>query len=151
MYCLGRPYTMPGGALHWPIWAPYKLFPSLVLVDSRYGEVDYIYGIKAYENHNGFTNAQSLLNVFELLLQIWFLQLRKRRNFEGKALMVGYTVSVMTLSKTVLYWLQEYYSGYCYWGCRLMVGMRRLDIIVGNDWYCCGLYRMGPGLFSRPF
>ena len=30
---------------------------------------------------------------------------------ESKALVVGYTVSVMTLSKTVLYWLQEYFSG----------------------------------------
>jgi hypothetical protein len=30
----------------------------------------------------------------------------------NKALLVGYTVSIMTLSKTVLYWLQEYFSGY---------------------------------------
>lgn len=80
-------------------------------VDIRYGEVDYIYGWKAYENHNGFTNAQSALNVLELLLQIYFLRLRTKPGKEDKALMVGYTVSVMTLSKTILYWLQEYFSG----------------------------------------
>jgi len=104
---------MEGGAIHWPLWVPYKLYGySICNADERYGEVDYIYGKKAYENHNGFTNAQSALNVVELLLQIWFLRLRSRPQQEGKALLVGYTVSVMTLSKTVLYWLQEYFSGY---------------------------------------
>jgi hypothetical protein len=112
---------MEGGALHWPLYVPYKLFapparPHLLLgprgVNFRYGEVDYIYGWKAYENHNGFTNAQSTLNVLELLLQIYFLRLRTKPGKENRALMVGYTVSVMTLSKTILYWLQEYFSGY---------------------------------------
>jgi hypothetical protein len=98
--------------------------------NSRYGEVDYIYGKKAYENHNGFTNAQSALNVIELLMQVWFLRLRTKPGKENKALMVGYTVSVMTLSKTILYWLQEYYSGYGLYGGVLTIGMRRLDIIV---------------------
>lgn len=77
-----------------------------------YGEVDYIYGWKAYNEHNGFTNAQSALNLFEVLLQIYFLWLRKVPGRQNKALLIGYTVSVMTLSKTVLYWLQEYYSGF---------------------------------------
>jgi hypothetical protein len=105
---------MVGGAIHWPLWAPYKLY-SLVLckkLSRSYAEVDYIYGTKAYENHNGFTNAQSALNVVELLIQIWFLRLRNKPGQENKALMIGYSVSLMTLSKTVLYWLQEYYSGY---------------------------------------
>jgi hypothetical protein len=85
---------------------------SFANADERYGEVDYIYGQKAYENHNGFTNAQSALNVVEVLLQIWFLRLRAQPPQEGKALLVGYSVSLVTLSKTVLYWLQEYFSGY---------------------------------------
>jgi hypothetical protein len=77
-----------------------------------YAEVDYIYGWKAYNEHNGFTNAQSALNVFEVFLQLSFLWLRRVPGKQNKALMIGYTVSVMTLSKTVLYWLQEYYSGF---------------------------------------
>lgn len=34
-YVMLRPWSMPGGALHWPMWAPYEL----------YGKVDYIYGV----------------------------------------------------------------------------------------------------------
>jgi hypothetical protein len=92
---------MKGGFLHWPLYVPYEL----------YGEVDYIYGKKAFENHNGFTNAQSALNVLEIILQLYYLNLRRREGQRAKALLVGYTVSVMTLSKTLLYWLQEYFSG----------------------------------------
>jgi len=103
---------MEGGPLYWPLYVPYKLFiPCIATVDLSYGEVDGIYSKKAYENHNGFTNAQSALNVIELLMQIWFLNLRKKTGKENMALMVGYTVSVMTFAKTVLYWLQEYFSG----------------------------------------
>ena len=84
---------------------------SFLSINRRYAEVDYIYGWKAYNNHNGFTNAQSALNVLELLLQIYYLGLRTKPGKENNALIVGYTVSVMTLSKTILYWLQEYFSG----------------------------------------
>ena len=45
-------------------------------------------------------------------MQIWFLRLRNKPGQQNKALLIGYSVSLMTLSKTVLYWLQEYYSGY---------------------------------------
>jgi len=111
---------MEGGAIHWPLWVPYKLYSSIIFrrLIRRYGEIDYIYGKKAYENHNGFTNAQSLLNVIEVLMQIWFLRLRNKPGRENKALMIGYSVSLMTFSKTVLYWLQEYYSGYALLLCK---------------------------------
>jgi hypothetical protein len=87
------------------------LFKAGNKLTRSYGEVDYIYGWKAYNEHNGFTNAQSLMNVFELLMQIRYLQIRKRPGHEGQALLVGYSVSLMSLAKTALYWLQEYYSG----------------------------------------
>jgi len=77
----------------------------------RYGEIDYIYGWKAYNEHNGFTNAQSLMNVVELLMQICYLRLRKQAGHESQALLIGYSVSLMSFAKTALYWLQEYYSG----------------------------------------
>lgn len=62
-YVLLRPYSMPGGSLHWPIWTPYEL----------YGKVDYIYGWKAFNEHNGFTAAQGTLNTIETLMYMWYL------------------------------------------------------------------------------
>ncbi|PQE14561.1 C6 transcription factor protein [Rutstroemia sp. NJR-2017a WRK4] len=127
-YCFLRPYSMPGGSLHWPIWAPYEL----------YGRVDYIYGWKAFNEHNGFTNAQTFLNVVETSMYLYYLYmlyaygrasgaqgrgapegagfLAEGRYIEGgkgaRALLVGYSAAVMTVSKTLLYWLNEYYSGF---------------------------------------
>jgi len=121
---------MPGGKFHWPLWVPYDL----------YGKVDYIYGWKAYNEHNGFTAAQTLLNVVETAMNFYYLYityaygkqraghgrgapkpttvgfLGQQRAIEGRegvvALLVGYTAAVMTVSKTVLYGMNEYYSGF---------------------------------------
>ncbi|KAI0344087.1 hypothetical protein BDW22DRAFT_1427735 [Trametopsis cervina] len=100
-YCLLRPRSMVGGDLHW-IWAPYSI----------YQEVDYIYGVKALQEGNGFTNAQSVLNLVENVLNIVYLWLA---HVSGSpvAPVIGFTSVVMTLSKTVLYWLQEYFCGGC--------------------------------------
>jgi hypothetical protein len=111
-YVLLRPATMPGGALHWPLWAPYKL----------YGEVDGIYGAKAWAARNGFTAAQSALNVVETAMYaayvwLWYSapaptgraasRAGARKGLGGRtgatALLVGFAAAVMTLSKTVLY------------------------------------------------
>ncbi|KAM5351148.1 hypothetical protein ACJ41O_003871 [Fusarium nematophilum] len=114
-YVLGRPSTMPGGHLHWPLWVPYEL----------YGKVDHIYGWKAWNANNGFTGAQSALNVVETLMYLvylWLVWARSegegvaRRTVSGRdgamAVLVGFSAAVMTLSKTVLYWANEYYSGF---------------------------------------
>lgn len=120
-YVLLRPYSMPGGSLHWPIWAPYEL----------YGKVDYIYGWKAFNEKNGFTSGQGFLNVVESLMYVFYLYLLfangkqvaargrgapssaiagilgEQRRVEGLmggvAAMVGYSAALMTFSKTVLY------------------------------------------------
>jgi hypothetical protein len=104
-YVLGRPHTMEGGALHWPVWSPYKL----------YGTVDHIYGWKAWDSNNGFTGAQSLLNVVESVMYGWYLWLCVSQGqgegwtrtvtgrTGGKALLVGFSAALMTLSKTALY------------------------------------------------
>ena len=113
---------MPGGSLHWPIWAPYEL----------YGQVDYIYGFKALEARNGFTAAQGLLNMIETLGYMAYLWIvwsygRQSGNIEGTgapsrkavgwigaarsvggsaagvAVLIAFATAVMTLSKTVLY------------------------------------------------
>ena len=121
-YVLLRPYSMPGGSLHWPLWAPYKL----------YGEVDYIYGFPALEAGNGFTSAQGVMNIVESLGYAAYLWLVWRfghatEEVEGRgapssatvgwigaarsvggaeaglAVLIAFTTSALTFSKTVLY------------------------------------------------
>lgn len=94
---------MPGGSLSWPIYTPYAL----------YGTIDYIYGEKAWNENNGFTAAQTALNVFETagylgyLWVVWQYGQGKERTLpEGwgeVACLTGFALSVMTVSKTVLY------------------------------------------------
>ncbi|KAJ5996813.1 hypothetical protein N7499_006872 [Penicillium canescens] len=129
-YVLLRPHSMPGGRLHSPIWAPYAL----------YGKIDYIYGWPAFNARNGFTAAQTVLNVIETIGYVFYLWvvysygatvvasrgqrvkkgllwfLKGEKVVAGRigaiALMVAYSMSVMTLSKTILYWLNEVFSGF---------------------------------------
>ncbi|KAJ5818626.1 hypothetical protein N7474_004217 [Penicillium riverlandense] len=129
-YVLLRPHSMPGGRLHSPIWTPYAL----------YGTVDYIYGWPAYNARNGFTAAQTVLNIVETLGYVYYLwvvyvhgsavvgrgQSKISKGFRwlltgdkvvaGRigaiALLVAYTASIMTVSKTILYWLNEVFSGF---------------------------------------
>ena len=104
-YVLGRPATMPGGNLHWPLWTPYKL----------YGEVDHMYGFKQWNAGNGFTAAQTILNVIETAMYfvyLWVLYQNGKSTPSGRAisgragataLLFGFSAAVMTLSKTLLY------------------------------------------------
>lgn len=107
-YVLLRPRTMPGGDLHWPLWAPYEL----------YGNVDHIYGWKAFNANNGFTGAQGMLNVLETLMYIYYAvvyygnatpvaALGGRKAVVGRkaaiAVLIAFSAAIMTLSKTVLY------------------------------------------------
>lgn len=112
-YVMMRPHSMPGGYLHSPIWKPYAL----------YGVVDHVYGWPAFEAKDGFTAAQASLNVAETLGYLLYLAVVWREGGrEGKgpgvkgrlgervegwwgavAALVGFAVSVMTLSKTFLY------------------------------------------------
>lgn len=110
VYVLGRPHTMEGGALFWPLYVPYKL----------YGEVDHVYGWKSYHARNGFTAAQGSLNVVETAMYLGYLWLWLTRAREvtvagcgatkalsGRpaaiAVLLAFTAAVMTVSKTVLY------------------------------------------------
>ena len=114
-YVLGRPYTMPGGALHSPIWTPYAL----------YGTIDHVYGWPAWEERNGWTAAQASLNVVETALYLaylWIVAQNGRGSAQGSnvfarlaaarpvpgsaaglAVLIGFSASVMTLSKTGIY------------------------------------------------
>ncbi|KAF5392225.1 hypothetical protein D9757_001590 [Collybiopsis confluens] len=92
-YCLMRPRSMVGGDLHW-IWPVYEF----------YGKVDHVYGIKAFEDGEGFANA------------------------------AGYTGSSMTLAKTVLYVSQEYFCGFCAIGHNALSGMLFYWILPNIAW-----------------
>ncbi|ODM23745.1 hypothetical protein SI65_01334 [Aspergillus cristatus] len=138
-YVLLRPHSMPGNSLHSPLWTPYAL----------YGTIDYIYGWPAFNARNGFTAAQTVLNLFESAGYCYYLWvvyrygvpvsagsaggrgrgkraekaekgvlgfLKEERIVAGRvaatALLIAYSASVMTLGKTVLYWLNEAFSGF---------------------------------------
>jgi len=100
-YCFMRPRSFKGGDLHW-IWKPYEI----------YQEVDYVYGVEAYHRGDGFTNAQSFMNLVETALNVYYVY-AQHVLASPSAPLIGFASAVMTLSKTVLYWLQEYYCGGC--------------------------------------
>jgi len=125
-YVFGRPHTMPGGKWVWPLYTPYEL----------YGTIDYIYGAKAWEAHNGFTAAQGSLNILETAMYFAYLyivyQYGQQENVEGRgapskdsigklgaartvygrqagiAVLIAFSAALMTLSKTVLYCAQPW-------------------------------------------
>ncbi|KAK5045481.1 hypothetical protein LTR84_009099 [Exophiala bonariae] len=124
---------MPGGWLHKPIWAPYEL----------YGRVDYVYGWPAWNSHDGFNAARGFLNLVETLLYLRYLWTVWKKSTSARALfaarnvtefyggsartlvsgpevaaavLVLWSATVMTLSKSVLYWPQEYFGDYSHIG-----------------------------------
>ncbi|KAI1457203.1 hypothetical protein F4805DRAFT_457960 [Annulohypoxylon moriforme] len=137
-YVLLRPLTMEGGSLHWPLYTPYKL----------YGEVDHVYGWKSFHAHNGFTAAQGSLNVVETLMYLVYVGYyvgkgvsvkgRKTKVLTGRpaalAVLVAFSAAVMTLSKTVLYWLNEYFSGFDNIGHNSLEDLILLWIIPNGLW-----------------
>ncbi|KAJ3507363.1 hypothetical protein NLJ89_g6345 [Agrocybe chaxingu] len=122
-YCFMRPRSMEGGDLHW-IWRPYALYQKVSGVSqSEAGlmtdkprlsknKIDYVYGLPAFESGDGFTNAQSSLNVVETLLNIAYVYLAHVARWPP-ATVIGFGSALMTLSKTILYWAQEYFCGFC--------------------------------------
>ncbi|KAM3551496.1 hypothetical protein MY1884_007692 [Beauveria asiatica] len=139
VYVLGRPHTMEHGWLHWPFWSPYKL----------YGEVDHVYGWKAFHAKSGFTAAQGALNAVETVMYLvyawaFFAKAVDDAGVDGKravtgrrgaqAVLVGFSAAVMTLSKTILYWLNEYYSGFDNIGHNDLFSLVFLWIIPNGAW-----------------
>lgn len=123
-YVLLRPYSMPGGFLHKPIWGPYDL----------YGRIDHVYGLPSWESKNGWTAAQGTFNALETLVYLVYAYivfaygqqeskqgrgapdksqmgglavLSEARTVYGKqavwAVLLAYTTAWITLVKTLLY------------------------------------------------
>ncbi|KAL9021823.1 MAG: hypothetical protein Q9185_000950 [Variospora sp. 1 TL-2023] len=148
-YVVGRPHTMPGGKWHQPLYTPYAL----------YGEVDYVYGWPAYEAGDGFTMAQSSMNVLETLCYLGYLFIfwkygegqctyaaGQRRSigggWGGLACLFGYSVSLLTFSKTVLYALNEHFSDYHYVGHNTASRLYFLWIVPNGFWIVLPAYMM---------
>lgn len=130
---------MRGGDLHW-IWSPYSLYQDIDYVRrdrlkpstlySVLTAILQVYGLRAFENNEGFTNAQceypaillskahmltiniAFMNIVENFMNIAYLYLAHVKQ-SPIALLLGFTSIIMTLSKTILYWLNEYYCGGC--------------------------------------
>ncbi|KAF3927921.1 hypothetical protein ABW20_dc0107132 [Dactylellina cionopaga] len=118
-YVFLRPHSMPGGKWHTP-WTPYSI----------YCEVDLVYGFKHFEDGEGFNPAQSLLNVLETAMYVYYFYLvrsyqgrkgdtvgvfgeRKMVGEQaGKAVFWGLVACTATFWKTVLYWMIEILGQY---------------------------------------
>ncbi|PGG96399.1 hypothetical protein AJ80_09835 [Polytolypa hystricis UAMH7299] len=150
-YMFLRPHSMPGGSLHTP-WTPYAL----------YGTIDYLYGWPAYNSRNGFSAAQSALNLVECVCYIFYLVviyrygasaghraskntqkgamwlLTAEKHVSGRmaaiALLVVFSSCIMTVSKTVMYGLIEAFSGFQYIGHNDVLTLIFLWIVPNGFW-----------------
>ncbi|KAI5465371.1 hypothetical protein BGZ63DRAFT_399846 [Mariannaea sp. PMI_226] len=143
VYMLGRPHTFEGGSIHWPLWVPYQL----------YAKIDYVYSPKAWDAHDGFSGAQSALNAVETVMYLFYMYSfftapavgsNARKALSGRAgafaLLVGFGAALMTLSKTVLYFAHEYYSGFANIGHNSTQDLITLWIIPNGPWIVVSAY-----------
>jgi len=102
LYIVLRPRTLPGHEWHDPIWTAV----------GTYAAVDGVYSEQAWLEGEGWTAAQSVINVTEVLLYVWYYAIvRKSRNERnevggragGRACVVGLVAGTVTLTKSALY------------------------------------------------
>ncbi|TLS24613.1 hypothetical protein PpBr36_08886 [Pyricularia pennisetigena] len=143
-YIMLRPHSMPGGTWHSPIWKPYAL----------YGRVDYVYGRERWESNDGFCGAQGTMNIVESLMYLAYLWIWHSNKTAagasgsgaasargavtgrsaGLAMLIMFSACVMTVSKTVLYWLNESWSGFHGIGHNTLRDLIVLWIIPNGAW-----------------
>lgn len=89
-----RPHTLPGGYISSP-WYVYKYYVTL---DQRYNDTE-----------DAYVFAQSLMNYLEVVINIVTIIMHYRKSH--LTIITAFTVSVMTMWKTVLYFLMM--SDFC--------------------------------------
>ncbi|CAO3589902.1 unnamed protein product [Absidia cylindrospora] len=124
-FCLLRPHSMEGGSLNF-LWRPYNL----------YSKIDHFYGIQALEANDGFTGAQAFLNVVESTMNLVYLYLAMHPTKYNihKVNILGFAAALLTLNKTVLYWLNEIFSGMSHTGHNSMFDFIFLWVIPNGLW-----------------
>ncbi|KAF7303846.1 hypothetical protein MIND_00614500 [Mycena indigotica] len=100
-YCFLRQGRTEGGDLAW-FFLPYQ----------SYQHIDRLYGKPWFDRGDGFPNAQSLLNIFETTLNLLYVYAAHIAAWPPAPLL-GVASATMTLSKTLLYWAQEYFCDWC--------------------------------------
>lgn len=102
LYIALRPRTLPGHEWHDPIWTQV----------GTYAAVDGVYGEQAWIEGEGWTAAQGVVNVTEVILCLWYYALVRKSRNEGKcvggrvgskACVVGLMAGTATLTKSMLY------------------------------------------------
>ena len=89
----------------------------------------------------------ALLNIIETLINIAYVYLAHIAQWPA-APMIGFGSALMTLSKTILYWAQEYYCGFCAVGHNEIWDLVLLWILP-NGYIAFSLYCLYPLLTPR--
>jgi hypothetical protein len=96
-FVLSRPASLPGGSLSW-LWAPYRLYTQ---VDRRFLDLG-----------DAFLIGLSWLNLVEAALGALTLYLSWRAY--PRARLLAFSVAIMTIAKTALFFLVEAAGGFAY-------------------------------------
>ncbi|PPQ72340.1 hypothetical protein CVT26_007311 [Gymnopilus dilepis] len=100
-YVLMRPRSMEGGDLRW-FWRGFDLFER----------IDIVYSVKGFHDKAGFAPAAAVSNLIETslnLLYVYTVHLSPRNT----APLYGFAGASLTLCKTTIWVLQEYFCGAC--------------------------------------
>ncbi|KAK5659764.1 hypothetical protein OQA88_975 [Cercophora sp. LCS_1] len=129
-YVFLRPHSMPGGSLHWPVWSLYAI----------QAELDYTYGFKAWNAGDGWNGAQSAMNLVETAvylayLGLWWGSKGPVGGRKGAVMaLLGFVGAVGTVDKTLLYWLNEAFSGFANIGHNPPARLFFLWVIPNGAW-----------------
>lgn len=109
-----------------------------------YGTIDTIYGWEAWLENDGFTGAQSAMNIIETIGYISYLTVLWRYGegegfgrktlpsaWGGLACLIGFGLAIMTVSKTSLYGRAPLM--YCASNARHCLAYSRLAVITSTD------------------
>ncbi|KAK9476633.1 hypothetical protein V1514DRAFT_336144 [Lipomyces japonicus] len=133
-YVLSRPHSMPGGKWH-ALWKPYAL----------YAEIDYVYGFPAYEEKDGFPSAQAFMTLVEAFfnwIYVYTSYFSTNQSTRITGALIGFASATSCFSKTTLYMLCEYFSGFKYVGHNPWHRLVFLYIIPSAPWIFVSLYSL---------
>ncbi|KIM39356.1 hypothetical protein M413DRAFT_29514 [Hebeloma cylindrosporum] len=100
-YVLMRPRSMEGGDLRW-FWSGFD----------RYERIDTVYSVKGYHEKAGFAPAAAISNLVETSLNLAYVY-TVHLSPNNIAPLFGFAGAGVTLSKTTIWVLQEYFCGRC--------------------------------------